>query len=153
MGVIYIVHPLDDDVRPWLDEQGVPYPELSGPSRHPTPAEVRTSMEALDGYTVDVNSSDVGGLWQADIYHTEDPESGGWTLANVLNYAGDHEPTSLGFEKGWPELIVKILVPITEFTGPLILIPDTGEAPVVISAELSPEEIVNGWEHTNETLA
>ena len=144
MGVIYIVHPLDDEVCPWLDEQGVRYPESSSPSRHPTPAEVRTS-------TVEVNNPEVGGLWQADIYHAKDPESGGWTLANVLDYAGEHEPTSLGFEKGWPELIIRILIPVTEATGPLVLIPDTGEAPVVLAAGMRPEEIVNGWAHTNET--
>ena len=109
-------------------------------------------MESLEGYRVEVNNPSHGELWQADICFAEDSEHGPWTLANMKEFAGDDVPTSLWFEKGWPELIIDILLGVAAATGPLVLIPDTGEAPVVVTADAYRQAIIENWEHTDETI-
>lgn len=132
MGVLWTVWPLDNETRRWLDEIEVPYPAKA--SRFPTGTEIKTALKELADHQVEITDNGKDGSWQALITHQCGADEHGWTLLNISEYAGDEQPQNLWFEKGWPSLIVSFLEHLTPRCGPLVLIPDTGEAPVVIGS-------------------
>ena len=132
MGVLWTVWPLDDDMKSWLDECGVEFPSVS--SRFPTGREVKEVLASLSAFDVEIFANGIGGSWQASIVSKSGGDSGEWTLLNISEYSGDEEPQRLWFEKGWESLIVSILKKLARNAGPLVLIPDTGEEPVVVEA-------------------
>jgi hypothetical protein len=77
----------------------------------------------------------VGATWQASIVAKEGGDTGEWTLLNINEYTGDEKEQELWFEKGWESLIARILRQLAVHSGPLVLIPDTGGEPTVISHE------------------
>jgi hypothetical protein len=132
MGVLWTVWPLDNEMRQWLDETGVPYPAKA--SRFPTGAEIKAALDDLTEHQVEITDNGIGGSWQAFVTHKCGPDEHEWTLLNVSEFSGDEHPQKLWFEKGWPSLIVLILERLTPKSGPLVLIPDTGETPSVIDS-------------------
>jgi hypothetical protein len=131
MGVLWTVWPLDDEMKSWLDEMEVEYP--LNPSRFPTGAEIKEVLSGLDEYDVEINDNGPDSAWQAMIAHKKDGEKGPWTLLNINEYTGDAEQQELWFEKGWPELIELVLGRLAAKCGPLVLIPDTGGDPTVVT--------------------
>ena len=147
MGVLYIVAPLSGEVVDWLEESGIGVP-AGGKSRFPTLLEIRETLDSLEGFDIEYNDNGVGSCWQAMISSAQDPGSGPWTLLNINRRAEPSEPQDLSFEKGYPELIVDILARLSTRCGVLVLIPDTGEDPLLISAGDDPAELCRHWEHT-----
>jgi hypothetical protein len=146
MGVLYTVLPLEPKVLAWLKNLGVELPSGSAVSRNPTPAELRAAVTALPGYQAEITEAELGGTWQAWVESTREPEEGPWTLVNVLDYQGEHVQREFGFEKGWDTLIVSIVSRVAECCGPLVLLPDTGDRPIVVTSETVPDEAVKVWE-------
>ena len=146
MGVLYSVAPLDNGLRDALPGMGVlRAPAANG--RHPTPQELRSVLADLKGYKATFNDpAEVGDTWQASIEDAHDPESGPWTLLNVSEYKGEFEAAEMWFEKGWPDLIVTILVAVTAYTGPLVLLADCGGVPLVIQQGDDPEQLYRSWQ-------
>ena len=99
----------------------------------PTGREIKDVIAALSGFDIEIIDNGVGGLWQADIVSKLGGDQGGWTLLNIEEYSGDDEEQELWFEKGWESLIKSILKELSKKSGPLALIPDTGDEPIVIS--------------------
>ncbi len=133
MGVLWTVWPLDEQMKSWLDETGVSYPNLS--SRWPKGSEIKTVVASLGNFDVKVNDNGIGATWQASIVAKEGGDSGEWTLLNISKYSGDEEEQELWFEKGWESLITRILTQLTAYSGPLVLIADTSGEPTVIYNE------------------
>jgi hypothetical protein len=127
MGVLWTVWPLDAEIKSWLDEMAVAYPNAA--SRFPTGAEIKTVLEGLLDYDVEITDNGIGACWQAMITHKNGGDKGPWTLLNISKYSGDNELQELWFEKGWEELIQDILKNLSSACGPLVLIPDTGDVP------------------------
>ena len=148
MGVLYTVLPLSEDVSAWLDEIGVPYAYGPVPSRNPTVRELRDALSSMPEVRVQFDEPVVGRAWGALLDVVSSAEAGLWTQLNVLSYQGDDQPHEFHFEKGWPQLILRALKCISAVTGPLVLIPDTGSDPLVVSADLDVEYSLSTWEHT-----
>ena len=131
MGVLWTVWPLDEQMRNWLEEQSIAYPNV--PSRFPTGAEIKKALGSLNGYNIAITDNGLGASWQASIVHTSGGDKGPWTQLNISHYSGEELPQELWFEKGWESLIKEILQQLTLACGPLTLMADTGVEPVVIA--------------------
>ncbi|MGY0215854.1 hypothetical protein ACWJJH_00545 [Endozoicomonadaceae bacterium StTr2] len=131
MGVLWTTYPLNEEMREWLESEGVDVPEND--SRFPTGKEVKEALESLESVNVEITDNGIGGTWQAWLNSSLEPETI-WTLLNISEYSGDDEPQEVWFEKGDENLVKYVLGKISYKTGPQVLIPDTGDTPEVISA-------------------
>lgn len=143
MGVLYSAFPIDDDVREWLTEEGIPTPVIDG--RAPTPNELKTALDTLEDEAVSYNISE--GVWQAQIEDATSPATGPWTMINVLQFSDADEPCEFYFAKGWPELIIKVVHRIAQICGPIAIVPDTGCSPVIVEMSSDVDKIIETWEH------
>ena len=134
MGVLWTTYPLDDEMKGWLDSQDVWYPD--SPSRFPTGNEIKEALAGLPGVDVQITDNGVGASWQAWIISDTSPEEM-WTLLNISRYSGDDEPQELWFEKGHEQLIKTVLNEICKTSGPIVLMPDTGDPPEVVGIQHS----------------
>jgi hypothetical protein len=149
MGVFYIVDPLDDEGRDWLGETGVALPRGRQDGRHPTPAEIRAVCDNLDGVRVDYNVSATKKVWQANVQAVKGPDLDRGTLLDVDKWGGsEQERQRIVFEKGDPSLILRIVHGLSAHCGPLAVIPDSGESPIVAWAEAKLEKLLPEWEPT-----
>ncbi len=57
------------------------------------------------------------------------------------------EPNEIVFERGWPELIVDIVIDISYHTGPLMIVADSGNHPVIISSLTDRVSLLTTWNH------
>lgn len=131
MGVLWTTYPLSGEMMEWLDSLEVSYPKT--PSRFPTGKEVKDAISELQGVNVTIRDNGVGAAWQAWLESESKPEEF-WTLLNITNFSGDNEQQEIWFEKGHDQLIKQVLSVICKKCGPLVLIPDTGGDPEVVSA-------------------
>jgi len=130
MGILWTVWPLDSQMKTWLQELGVPHPDVS--SRFPTGCEIKAVLSQLHGFNVEIQDNGIGCNWQASIVSILGGDKGGWTLLNISEYFGDQERQQLWFEKGWESLIKTILCHLVKDTGPLVLIDDASSQLQVI---------------------
>jgi len=149
MGVLYFVFPVDDKARAALPDLGVDdAPPEDG--RNPTPTEIRAVLGALQGFRCTYTEEPViGSMWQATVEDAHDPERGAWTLINVSKYPGETQQAELWFEKGWPDLMLQIMVGLAGICGPLFIFPDTGGAALVVRRGDDPAALYESWQHTN----
>jgi hypothetical protein len=125
MGILWTVWPLDDQMRTWLDETGVGYPDK--PSRFPTGAEIKAALSRLGDLSVNICDKGLNTTWQASIESKESRDTGPWTLLTINNFSGDDLPQEVCFEKGWESLIKRVLGEFAQSCGPLVLLADTGD--------------------------
>jgi hypothetical protein len=145
MGVFYHIEPFDEEMALLLEEMGATVPNSAEPSRNPTPAEVREVCLTLRDYTTRFNVKPKS-HWQAVI---QGATRGGGTILNVEKFKGaEDKPHGIWFEKGSPGLILEILKRLSERCGPLVVVPDTGDAPIAVTAKASVKKLLNEWEHT-----
>ncbi|HKB04982.1 MAG TPA: hypothetical protein VKD90_22355 [Gemmataceae bacterium] len=143
MGVLYIVEPLDAEIREWLSEEGVALPR----GRNPTPAEIRAVCDALDGFRVKYIASTKKKFWQAVVEGRKGRDRERWTILNIEKWGGSEDRRyQILFDKGDPALILEIVRALTAPCGPLVVIPDTGDTPIVLWPEADPEELMRAWE-------
>jgi hypothetical protein len=148
MGVLYTVVPLDEPIAGYIRDLGGVAPSFDAPSREPTPQELRTVCRSLTDLKVTMYSPP-GHAWQIMIEGLRDPDNEPWTLLNVRDFNGDETvPHSIWFEKGWPSLILRIVGSLAAYCGPLVIVPDTGCVPIVVSAEDDVSVLFTTWEHT-----
>lgn len=131
MGILWTVFSVNDEMKEWLDSEGVEYPDHS--SRFPKGKEVKEVLRNLEGYEIEIIDNGIGNNWQAWINSKIEPEKY-WTLLNISKYSGDEELQEIWFEKGHDELIKLVLQKLNYYCGPLVLIADTGDPPEVINA-------------------
>ncbi|MDA8021199.1 MAG: hypothetical protein MPN21_27500 [Thermoanaerobaculia bacterium] len=143
MGIRYSAFPIDSEVREWLVDEGLPVPQSFG--RAPTPRQLQSILETLADQVVSFNINE--GVWQAHIDDLKSPEDGLWTVINVLEYSSPDAPCEFYFEKGWPELIIKVAHRIAEQCGPIAIVPDTGCPAAVVEPDSDVDKIINAWEH------
>ena len=128
MGILWTVWPLDDQMRTWLDEQDIAFPDR--PSRFPTGREIKEALTDFAG-SPDIRDNGVGGPYSAFL-RRRTAEEEQWTLLQITEFTGDDEPQKLWFEKGHEQLIVDVLRKLTLACGPLTLIADVGDPPQII---------------------
>jgi hypothetical protein len=147
MGVLYSIVPLDDSIAPYLRDLGVTFSDSGIPGRNPTPLELRTIASELTDLSVELPSPPEE-AWQIMIQWKTDPENEPWTLLNVTDFTGDETvPHAIWFEKGWPSLILRVVHLLSFRCGPLVVFPDTGCEPIVVSANDDVRQLLANWEH------
>ena len=129
MGILWTVWPIDDDMKSYLDKEGINYP--CSPSRFPTGQEVKGVLKGMTDYKIEYYDNGLGNSWQANIQLVSNPEES-WTLLNISEFTGDLEPQQLWFDKGDENLIKSILKLLSNNSGPLTLIADCGGPPQII---------------------
>lgn len=128
MGVLWTVWPLDEQMRAWLDDQGIAFPDKG--SRFPTGSEIKQMLAVFPG-SAEITDNGVGASYSAFLTQgAADDEL--WTLLQIAEFTGDDEPQQLWFEKGHEQLIADVLRKLTPACGPLALIADVGDPPQII---------------------
>lgn len=136
MGVLHVVLPLlpeeKDELEVWLHSLGLACPE--GEGRYPSIEELRAVLEHLEGYTIHYSTG--SSHWSAEVAQA-DQLNGDWAYLVVKDYSGnDTDSHSFCFERGAPPLMLLIVQRLASICGPQILLPDTGDLPVVVTPEL-----------------
>jgi len=148
VGVTYGVHPMDQRLRAGLPEYGladVQYPD----GRNPRLTEIHRVLEELSGFKAEYDPAPAKGhSWGVTIEDAVQPEKGPWAHLRTLHYSSEDEFIEIYFEKGWPDLIVRIVAALAAICGTLCIVPDTGDAPLVIPAGADAEALLRTWEHT-----
>jgi hypothetical protein len=150
MGVIYSVFTLTQEIREWLASEGIDVPQSTVASRYPTPNEISATLNSMSDISVEYTIPNPGGTWQALMSTKPDPDNGPWTLINISEYKSDSIPQPLWFEKGWDDLIINILKKLSLTTGPLVLYPDTGDVPVVVTLETDINKVHRLWNNDGD---
>jgi hypothetical protein len=144
MSVLYSILPLDEQVVAWMGEHEVTPPAGWSPGRYPTPAEVRQTLETLEGYRVDYRVTPRS--WSAVIEDTAGNSDGRWATIDSIGYAGsDDNPLHIYFSRGWREVIVRITERLTSVCGPLIIVPDSVAYPHLVTPGADPGEVLRLW--------
>jgi hypothetical protein len=134
MATLYTLLPFNETLRPWLQALGVdPGPEtLTG--RFPTPNEILAILKTLPDYQCEYFIGTQ--TWQVTVSDLSAADDQVWASLVVTDYRGepgeDDRPHAFYFEKGWPELMIRILAALSQLTGPLVMIPTSGEEPTVV---------------------
>jgi hypothetical protein len=146
MGVFYLVEPLDDEQREWLEAEGVALPSSAARSRNPTPAEIREVCDALPGFRVGYNASAKNKFWQANVTGIKGRDRNRGTLLNIDNWGGSEQRRyKITFEKGDPDIILQIVQGLSAHCGPLVVIPDSGDTPAVLWPDANPKKLLRNW--------
>ena len=143
LGVTYVVVPLSPSLHAYLDAQGAPYPSEAG--RRPTLLDLRAAIAGLPEVTADFDVPPPGGTWFATLEAAPSQPSAVWTVITAHPFCGETSEYDLAFERGAPELIVSVLHVLSTVTGPLVLVPDTGATPLVISPHRTVPELLASW--------
>ena len=138
MGILYTVWPLDAQAQEWLRSLDIDVPVST--SRWPRRTEIEQVLGELQGFKVEYTLNGPGQRWDAFVSDGEEDEN--WTLLHAEPHENDDDCTHLSFEKGEPTLIVALLRSLSAATGTLMLVPDIGCPPMVVSASRSVAEIV-----------
>jgi hypothetical protein len=150
MGVIYCVLPLDDDAEALLRNAEMAVPKFKGRARNPTPKEIRSVCQAMANVQTRVRARK-GRFWQIDIKSTAGGKRAPATLLNIDDFSGNEdEAQEIWFEKGSPALMLEVVRGLAGKCGPLVVLPDTGDAPVVVTARDNVDELLDAWEHTRD---
>ena len=143
MGVLYHVEPLDGEMTALLKEMGAAVPRAAGRGRNPTPAEVREACGALRGFTTRFNVK-AKARWQAIV---EGAKGGEGTIVNVTKFSGaEDKPHAIWFEKGSPGVVLEIVKRLCAGCGPLVVLPDSGDVPVLVTAGAVVKKLLAEWE-------
>ena len=141
MGVMYSVFPLQAELCEWLDEQGVAYPDV--PSRNPTLDELKAVIAARPQWHAELSAQVMGKSWNALL--TGIPQAGHepWCVLQIIALQpGENE---FYFENGDPVMILDFLIGLCKFTGPLVLISDAGDLPLLVQAGDSAQVLFDDW--------
>lgn len=143
MSVIHSIYPIDETMASDLNDESIEYP-IGVASRNPFVEEIKAAISTLDVYSVEYTKEVIGKRWQAEIKHKTDPENMAWVLLTIPKLQkGENE---FFFESGWPDLILEVVIKIAEKTGPLVLISDADEMPLVVKPDADPKALLASWE-------
>jgi hypothetical protein len=135
MGVVYVVVPLDAEVAAWLDGWPIDHPPALTNARGPSPREIFDALGLLDGVRTVIARHPEQERIDIDVEDARDSRS---ICVRLSECHSDGQPCQLAFSKGSEELIGSILDAVSSLSGPLVLVPDTGEAPTVFAANSTP---------------
>lgn len=146
MGVLYMVWPVDEPMREWLASHAIDAPPSA--SRWPGKREIQAALKRLHGFQVRVTDNGPGARWDAFVEHAA--AAGLWTLLEAKPRDGADDANEITFEKGNPALILALLRDLARVTGPLVLMSDAGDDPVVVEATVPFLQLVRRWCEVDE---
>ena len=130
MATSYTVLSITNEILDWLKKKGVAYSASSQSSRYPTPNEIRKVLDGLKDCTTEYTISTQ--TWQVVISDDDNR----WTSLVVLDYHGqegeDDTSHKFYFEKGWPDLMERILKELSLICGPFVLISNADLEPTLV---------------------
>lgn len=141
MGVLYIVHPYREADRPWLEEYGAVVASGTPPGRNMSADEVRSALQSVRGYRVEVTPQQGDGSFQISFETPDNPEAGPWALLNVSPHKSVAGCVDFYFSKGWPVAVLTVAEQLSRHCGSLVVAPDTGDAPVIVTPGIDPEAL------------
>ena len=130
----------------WLSEFGIAYASLEKTGRYPTPAEIVQILAGADLIEANYPSGKTEGF--SGVLITDEYLTGTTsTVLNVVEFSGNsHRPHRIWFEKGSPWLILYLTEKLTHVCGPLIVVPDDSEIPVLVRPGDDETELMEAWE-------
>jgi hypothetical protein len=131
MGILWTVYPITEEMKEYLESEGVEYPEVS--STFPNDEQIKQALNELEGVNIEISSSDPSKGWGAFISSTSAPEQI-WANLQVDILEDDKSLRSIWFEKGDENLIIAFLKKLSKTCGPQSLMADAGGPPQVINA-------------------
>lgn len=146
MGVLYMVWPVDSEMRQWLGSQAIDAPETD--SRWPSKQEVLTALNRLQGFQINVTDNGPDARWDAFVECPAVKDL--WTLLQAKPRDGSDDVTEITFEKGHVALIVAVLRDLVRTTGPLVLMTDSGDDPLIIRATVPYLQLVSNFYDVSE---
>jgi hypothetical protein len=113
--------------------------------RNPSPVELRAVLDELSDYDVQYSVSENN--WQADIRARRGiPLFRPTSLLCVVDYTGDESESHLVcLESGDMYLNLLIAERLSRTCGPLLIIPDTGTLPLLVTPGSDPTELIRNW--------
>jgi hypothetical protein len=151
MGATYYVISISTaDQYPWAADPLQHYDMLpkspSEPGRNPTPNELREVLDGLQGYTIEYMVSMDN--WQAVVEAKKGfPLFRSTALVDVIDFQGDEmEPHVICFEKGDLNLNILLVERLSRKCGTLLIVPDTGAKPFIVSPGMDHQDAIKDWE-------
>jgi len=153
MSVSYYIIPIEENMYEQLSEFlaqfGIEIP-VEMISRYPTPSEIRQVLSEMPAYTKEYFITEKA--WQVSVHEIDgyDPKlhlwRGKYASISPIGPAPDELlPICVTF-KGSYELNVDILLRLTHFTGPLLLIGDSDMIPLLVSPNDNVADLLREWE-------
>ncbi|HLZ61541.1 MAG TPA: hypothetical protein VKR06_31735 [Ktedonosporobacter sp.] len=153
MSLHYFVSPVRSDERfaRWLHDFGIMLPAHMQ-SRFPTLREICAVLEHLEGYSCDMGTDySMGGThWEVDIVKRGRADTqwiSEWANLCVMNYQGnDDTPLAFYFRKGFARLTLLIVQRLAQICGPLIIAPDSGFVPLLVTPDTDVDQVLRAWD-------
>jgi hypothetical protein len=130
MGVIYAVFPLNEELRQYLEKQQINVPIDAKDGKNPTLEEIRNILGMFNQYEIEWTEGNDS--WQIIISEKHNIERH-WTCLCILKLIDESNLYSIFFEKGWLDIIIKILQAFVPICGSFVIFPDSGDVPIVVS--------------------
>lgn len=128
--IFWAVWVVNQEMKDWLSTIGTAYPGV--PSRLPTGLEIKAALREICQYDVTIQSSGMNAAWHAEIRSTKGSNEPDRAMLSITTYSGDEHPQELYFSHADEPIVVDVLTQLSRWCGPLVAIPDTGTAPLVI---------------------
>ena len=144
MGVTYVAVPVEGETLRWLEKLGVGIPGDLPNTRLPTFRELRGALDSPTGFDIEIQFGDEG-VVVALIEPAAEATKGQYTRINIFDFRGDDESCTPVFEKGSELLIIDILSRLANTTGPVALVPDTGERPLIVASGADSHATLREW--------
>jgi hypothetical protein len=161
MSVLYSIVPFVEEYYSefveYLADFGIEIP-TGTKSRYPTPLEIRQALDEMPEYTKRYSISHMS--WDVDIYETAfyDQElrrsRGKYASINSVGPAPDETiPLHIYFHGGTDEVNLEIVMRLTKFTGPLVLMAESDAIPVLVTHGDNVSDLMQQWQRNYGPLS
>jgi hypothetical protein len=118
----------DPATMAWLVHLDMPLPNTAPPGRNLAPLEIARVLDNMKNIRVSYRVSN--NAWEAAILSRLDVS---WASLAVKSYSGDlEEAHAFCFPAGWDEIILQVASQLAKLSGPLVLLPNSGDKPQVV---------------------
>jgi hypothetical protein len=137
--------PLADAIRQqrvsqWLKTYGIDYAVIEHNGRYPSMTEILAALNSAD-YVTPKQYKNSGDIIITNDFTDET------SLLHLWNYSGNpDEPHNIWFEKGAPLTIIHASIVLSRVCGPLIVIPDYNDIPILARPHEDELELLKAWD-------
>jgi hypothetical protein len=155
MGILYSIESVSQYIQNagenWLSRIGFKVPLDISFSRMPTARDVRTALDALDGYQINYVIDDWS--WTADVIESRISDFPDRTTLWLSNYSGDEgHPHNIALEKGSELLVIRIVELMSRTCGSLVVDNDLNGAPLLITSGTDLRFALQEWREISQRI-
>ena len=158
MSVLYSIIAIDEELtqekNDFWAQLGIEIP-MGTTSRYPTPSEIRQALNEMTEYTKDYFITEKA--WDVDIYETASYDQklhridGKYaTIYSIGPALSESLPLPIYFHGGWEEVNLEIVLRLTYFTGPLMIMCDVDTVPLLVSPGAELTDLLSRWKKQRE---